>query len=436
MAVAVSGGADSVALLLALAQARAAQGLVLSAVHVHHGLRGAEADGDEQFVRDLTARLDVPLRVERGDVAALAAERGQGIEEAARALRYRVFGDLLGAREVDAVATAHTLDDQAETVLMKLLRGAWTEGLGGIAPVVECAGGGRIVRPLLQVTRDQVLAFLRAAKQPWREDSTNAERVYTRNRVRHDLLPALRAFNPQVSVQLAQMAALARDEEAWWTKELARVLPGLVLPGRPVRGGGRSHSTEPGRAMRAMELERLRTLHPALARRVLRAVAEELGTRLDFAQTEDLLALAQGSAGRPGTRAVLELGPRLVAERTPRELQMAQRAEPAAAPAPEEVPVPGVWTSVRYGLEVTAAGALPGVEPLRLRLPAPGDRVRLAHSSGPKTLKEVLERVGMDARQRARQPILAIGQMVVWVGDMVVEGVPGLEIQVRPHPVP
>src|SRR5581483_7851578 len=118
VAVAVSGGADSVALLVAIADARVETGIVLSAIHVHHGLRGAEADGDAQFVADLTCQLGISLRTERCDVAALAAERGRGIEEAARALRYRCFHELLASREVNAVATAHTLDDQAETVLM------------------------------------------------------------------------------------------------------------------------------------------------------------------------------------------------------------------------------------------------------------------------------------------------------------------------------
>src|SRR5581483_11055233 len=113
VAVAVSGGADSVALLVAMADARAQTGIVLSAIHVHHGLRGAEADGDAQFVADLTRQLGVPLRTEHGDVAVLAAERGRGIEEAARTLRYRCFDELLASREVDAVATAHTRDDQA-----------------------------------------------------------------------------------------------------------------------------------------------------------------------------------------------------------------------------------------------------------------------------------------------------------------------------------
>src|SRR6202041_2617284 len=195
--------------------------------------------------------------------------------EAARALRYQSFQELLAEHKVDAVATAHTLDDQAETVLMKMLRGAWTEGLSGIAPVVAMASG-RIVRPLLEVARAEVVAYLEGRGQPWREDSTNHKLTFTRNRVRHTLLPQLREFQPRIAEQLSRMAAVARDEQAWWARELARVMPGMVLLGKPVRGGGRANSTRPGEAGVAVELERLRALHPALQRRVLRAVAEKL----------------------------------------------------------------------------------------------------------------------------------------------------------------
>ena len=141
--VAISGGADSTALLLALAEANAAKeplGVVLSAAHVHHGLRGAEADADEAFVHELCERLAVSLTVFHVDTAARQAAEREGLEEAARELRYEALRGLLAEGRADAIATAHTLDDQAETVMMKLLRGAWTEGLGGISPVVQETG--------------------------------------------------------------------------------------------------------------------------------------------------------------------------------------------------------------------------------------------------------------------------------------------------------
>jgi tRNA(Ile)-lysidine synthase len=347
--VAVSGGADSTALLLALVEANTASaqnkqplGVVLSAAHVHHGLRGAEADADEAFVRALCERLGVPLRVFRVDTAARQASAGEGLEEAARTLRYQALRTL----EADAVATAHTLDDQAETVLMKLLRGAWTEGLGGISPVVEAlethgpaarrgapgsssvsgdARSGRLIRPLLGVRRSEVEAFLRGRGQAWREDLSNRNLALTRNRVRHQLLPALRGFNPRVEEALARTAAIARDEEAFWQAEVARLLPQLLLPGRPVRGGGRAVGTAVGEAECAVEIARLAALPPALRRRLVRALAAHAGVALGAEQTARVLALAglethPGVLGRPGSR--LELHGGLRVERSAREIRL------------------------------------------------------------------------------------------------------------------
>jgi tRNA(Ile)-lysidine synthase len=432
VAVAVSGGADSVALLVAMADSRAETGIVLSAIHVHHGLRGAEADGDAEFVAQIAKRLDVPLCTRRGDVAALAAERGQGIEEAARALRYQSFQELLAEHKVDAVATAHTLDDQAETVLMKMLRGAWTEGLGGIAPVVAMKGGC-IVRPLLEVTRAEIVAYLEGRGQPWREDSTNQELTFTRNRVRHTLLPQLREVQPRIAEQLSRMAAVARDEEAWWTRELARVMPGMVLPGKPVRGGGQANSTRPGEAGVAMELERLRALHPALQRRVLRAAAEQLGSALSFGQTEAVRALTDIGERLAGKGGRVELGAGLTAERTARELRLSRSSERTPSRLPElVVPVPGVLEAAVYGFRVTTEGRLPSGTTLVLRTPQPGDQVRLPHSRGVKTVKEVLERRGLSAAQRKVCPVLATGSSILWMSGVEVECTPDLQVAVEP----
>jgi tRNA(Ile)-lysidine synthase len=432
VAVAVSGGADSVALLVAMADSRAETGIVLSAIHVHHGLRGAEADGDAEFVAQIAKRLDVPLCTRRGDVAALAAERGQGIEEAARALRYQSFQELLAKPEVDAVATAHTLDDQAETVLMKMLRGAWTEGLGGIAPVVTMKSGC-IVRPLLEVTRAEVVAYLEGRGEPWREDSTNQELRFTRNRVRHTLLPQLREFQPRIAEQLSRMAAVARDEESWWARELVRVMPGMVLPGKPVRGGGRANSTRPGEAGVAMELERLRALHPALQRRVLRSAAEQLGFALSFDQTEAVRALAEPGERVAGKGGRVELGAGLIAERTARELRLSRSSERTPSRLPElVVPVPGVLEAPEYGYRVTTEGRLPSGRTLVLRTPQPGDQVRLPHSRGVKTVKEVLERRGLSAALRKVCPVLATGSSILWMSGVEVEWTPGLQVAVEP----
>jgi len=367
--VAVSGGADSTALLLGLLEANRASaqnkeplGIVLSAAHVHHGLRGAEADGDEAFVRELCERLGVPLRVFRVDTAARQTAEREGLEEAARELRYEALRGLMSSGEVEVVATAHTLDDQAETVVMKMLRGAWTEGLGGISPVIESGGAkgekqilrfakddnslggknddsyaykGRIVRPLLGVRRGEVEAFLRDREQGWREDASNEDVSLTRNRVRHELMPVLRGFNPGVDALLARTAEIAREEEAFWQAEVARVLPQVLLPGKPVRGGGRAVSTAVGEASNAVEIARLAAMPAALRRRVVRAVAGalygegEVGSGLSSEETAKVLALAGfgGYArvtGRIGSR--LELHGGLRVERSARELQFWRQA--------------------------------------------------------------------------------------------------------------
>jgi tRNA(Ile)-lysidine synthase len=363
---AVSGGADSVALLLLLhaanAQPRNSLGVGLSVVHVHHGLRGDEADADLAFVQTLCQCLDVPLHIRHASVPdRLARTRATGqsetIEEAARNLRYNLFQQLLADGHADSVLTAHTLDDQAETVLMKLLRGAWTEGLSGIHPVVlvpiatqspqltaqSPKRTSRILRPLLAVRRADLIAFLESRHQPWRTDFSNADDAFTRNRIRHHLLPILREYNPAIDQALANLAELAREDEARWHSELSLLLPQLLLPGKPVRGGGRAVSTAPGHSdvgsnanSVAIEIDRLRPLGPALRRRVLRAAARSLDARLSFDETARLLTLAglhpNSNPAAPTvsacTRSTLHLPGQLHAVRSPRELRLFRETPP------------------------------------------------------------------------------------------------------------
>lgn len=315
LAVAVSGGADSVALLRTLVEAAPEIGLVLSVAHMHHGIRGAEADTDAEFVARLAAELGLMFHRKDVDAVTEAREQRETLEEGARRLRYGWFRELLEVGVVDAVATAHTLDDQAETVLHRLLRGAWTEGLSGIYPVLK-ERRGEIVRPFLGVRREEIERWLSHIGQSWREDATNADMSYTRNRLRHELLPALGTFNPQICGHLANLATLARDEEAYWQGELERMAPQVLLPGRPVRGGGRAVSTDTGEVVLALELERLPG-SAAVRRRILRAAAKELGVSLNFEQTERLLAMCVSGGSRRQT-----LTATLRAERSPRELRL------------------------------------------------------------------------------------------------------------------
>jgi len=222
--VAVSGGADSVALLRALLEVRSELGCILSVVHLHHGLRGPDADADADFVQHLAAEHHLEFHFERRDVAALATVNKLSIEAAGRRARLEFFAALKTRNVLDKVATAHTANDQAETVLLKFLRGAGTRGLAGIYPHSE-QSGATIIRPLLDVTREEVETYLRDLKQSWREDATNRSPEFLRNRVRHELLPLLeRDFNPAILSVLGNTAAIAREEQDYWDHLIRRTL--------------------------------------------------------------------------------------------------------------------------------------------------------------------------------------------------------------------
>lgn len=209
---ALSGGSDSVALLLLLHDLHRTATLVLDcAAHLHHEIRGVEADGDQQFCRKLCERLNVPFITNQLDVPAAAARERVSIEVAARHARKAFLADVCRARSADVIATAHTENDQAETILLRIVRGAGGRGLAGIAPRRD-----NVIRPLLAVTRDELRDELTARGQAWREDATNADIAIPRNRVRHELLPYLEQhFNPAVTRALARLADVARADESW-----------------------------------------------------------------------------------------------------------------------------------------------------------------------------------------------------------------------------
>lgn len=423
LAVAVSGGADSVGLLRKLHETAPEIGLVVSVAHVHHGIRGAEADEDERFVAKLAEDLGLTLSVNRVEATVVAREKKQTLEEAARELRYAWFRQLLSQGKVDAVATAHTLDDQAETVVHRLLRGAWTEGLSGIHPVVQCSTGV-ILRPFLNARSEAIRAWLREIGQAWREDATNSDTAHTRNRIRHELLPRLREFNPRIAEQLANMAIIARDEESFWDAELARMLPGLMLPGKPVRGGGRSVSTHPGENSVGMEVERLRALPTALRRRVVRAAAKRFGCALNFEQTERLLRMCREDP-EPTEARKQELATGFGAERSPRELRLV--VKPADAPndaaARVEAMIPGEVSGlgVRLRLKIAEGASSEGMSPAFLRTPKAGDRARIRYSRGTKPLKEIFERMQVEAEERKTWPLLEWEGRIVWMKGIDIE---------------
>src|SRR5216684_1364821 len=209
--VAVSGGADSVALLLLLLALRGKLGIVLSVVHFNHKLRGKASDADEKFVAKLAAKLGLEFHSASIDVAKKAKNERANLEDAARRARYDYFRSLAESGVCGRIAVAHTADDQAETVLAHLLRGTGLAGLGGIHPVA-----GPAFRPLLSVRRSELRGFLRARKQSWREDATNRDTERMRARIRKRLLPLIeKQFQPAIVEHLGTLADLAREDEAF-----------------------------------------------------------------------------------------------------------------------------------------------------------------------------------------------------------------------------
>jgi tRNA(Ile)-lysidine synthase len=448
LAVGLSGGADSVALLCALAERSGELGLVLHAAHLHHGLRGEEADADLEFCRQLTATLKIPFHESRVDTAAEALRRprtssepgsdqlpADSIEGTARRLRYAWFRRLLGEVPLDAIATAHTFDDQAETVLAKFLRGAWTEGLSGIHPVLSFPEE-QIIRPLLRTSRAEIEAFLNARKQPWREDSTNRHLTFTRNRIRHQLLPQLETWNPQLREHLAQMADLALAEESWWNSEIPRIAAEIILRGRPVRGGGRAATLAEGITL---DLARLAAQPVAIQRRVLRHAAAQIDSAPDFDATEALRKLA--STGKAGQK--LELARGLRAERTHRELRLTRTSNAASGTTSSveryECVIPGDLSAPAFGCRVrldflpgspalASAGAAPKAV---LRAWKPGDRIRLRYSSAPRKVKEVLERMKVSGEERTLWPVLEVNGTILWMRGVEVEPDSAIRITVE-----
>jgi tRNA(Ile)-lysidine synthase len=429
VAVACSGGADSVALLRLLAELRQELGIVLSVAHFHHQIRGIESDADQQFVTDLAATLRLEFHSGSGDVPAHAEAHKISIETAARELRHQWFAELINQGKADKIATAHTLDDQAETVLMRILRGTGARGLAGIAPVQTSK---KLVRPLLQTSRQEIEAYLKSLGQPWREDSSNRDLDHTRNRIRHTLLPLLEHdFNPAIRQTLADLAELARAEDEYWNSELIKLLPKLVHQGKPSRSG-RSVSGNSEQVI-ALDLAALQGLPLALQRVAIQGIAAQLGVTLEFKHIQQLMELSEPA--KQGKK--LALPGSLMANRSMREIQFSQNPEEStedycySLPIPGEVAVPELGNTICARLISAGKQKLSGYNATSLLNPTllgpelkvrnwrAGDRFFPAHSQSPKKIKELLQpgRLGQQFSlvQRKAWPVIESAGQIVWM---------------------
>jgi len=316
--VAVSGGVDSVTLLHALHELAQAERLKLLIGHVNHGLRGEAAEADQGFVERLGAELGWPVEVAR--VAPREARRGgpsrdrPTLQEASRSLRYAALRELAERHDADRIATAHQADDQAETVLLRLLRGSGPDGLGGIR---ERSRDGRVVRPLLAVSRAQIERFARERCLSWREDASNRSLAYARNRLRQRWLPGLaREFNPRLLRAIANLAEAQRRDTEWIE---ARIEQETAL-----RFAWRGDWL-------LIDAKDWAALPEALSRRLARAALERCGAGRLASRVHLERMLAFGSAARPGKRLELPGGLRLERCREGFRLGPARRTGPRPA---------------------------------------------------------------------------------------------------------
>jgi tRNA(Ile)-lysidine synthase len=306
--VAVSGGADSTALLDALSRFHER----LLVAHLNHKLRAEESDDDEKFVRELAARLKLECAVERIDVAAEARARKENLEASARRLRYDFLRRVAEAHNAAVVFTAHTQDDQIETIVMRLIRGTGPEGLRGIHRVRRLAENVRLIRPLLDITRDEVIDHCRQYDLSFRNDSSNNFTGLTRNRIRHELLPLLRTFNRRFNETAARTAELAADDQNY-LKQLSAELYALAGRGDEI------------------DIDPLRETHPALRRRVLRLWLRDVRGGLQRIAMAHLGAL-EGLIIRNQSGNVVELPAGWIASREFNRIRLSRRVETPSFP--------------------------------------------------------------------------------------------------------
>lgn len=365
---AVSGGADSMALLWAMYLLRDKLQVCISAAHFNHGLRGEESDRDEAFVRDFCAGYGIPFVCKSGQVV----PGKKGLEAAAREARYAFLRSLTGK-----IATAHTADDNAETVLMHLVRGTGLKGLGGIAPV-----NGNLIRPMLSVTRDEVLAFLEEYNIPYVEDSTNAEDGFLRNRLRHNVMPLLKQENPALAENLSATALRLREDE----------------------GALESAAND----AQTKDVSALRKLPSAIRSRVLSQILFDAGVKEP--ESAHIFALEKlvfsqkpsAKADFPGGITVTRNYDTLEVLTESAELEMQE------LPCPGVINLPGAQITCRPNAgekNTTTSFAVVPKGKIIVRSRVSGDAMRL--SGGTKTLKKLFTDRKIPAAQRRAVPVIA-----------------------------
>jgi tRNA(Ile)-lysidine synthase len=420
--VAVSGGPDSVCLLRALLSLAPEYGLTLHVAHLDHRFRGSESAAEAAFVAALAKKLGIPATIEDRNVPAYCAERGLSAQAGAREVRYRFLQETAGAAGAQRIALGHTANDQAETLLMRLIRGAGVTGLSAISPVRES-----IIRPLIDITRAEVLAYLDEIDQDFVTDPSNLKPVYTRNRVRQEVLPVLERLNPRIVEALASAADVLRDEDEAMNSTLGPVIDRVLR--------------QDGEAVR-IDRSAFNGLLPALRRRVLRKAFACCSTdgalELSWPQAEEALAfMAEAQTGR-----TMELPGGLALTREYDSLVIGPRpSEPAfcvqlAVPGMTDIPAVSLTVEIEVRESPSPVAGEQGnylwqaqfdydkmALPLYLRNRRPGDWSCPAGMNGMrKKLQDYFVDEKVPRSGRAYVPLLATELDLVWIIGMRTDG--------------
>jgi tRNA(Ile)-lysidine synthase len=422
--VAVSGGPDSVALLCVLVLLTDEYGLRLTTAHLNHGLRGGESDAEETFVRSLCAKIGIACVCQKTDIRLLQIGKRRSLEEIGREERYRFLCETAKLCGAGKIAVGHHRDDQAETVLLHLLRGSGTEGLRGILPVRE----GRIIRPLLDVGRDDILEFLRREGAVYMTDSSNRDIMFLRNRIRKELIPILTAhYNPRLVEGLCRTAGIIRREDDYLKGVVRQIIE--------------SWGIHPDCGEAALPLAHFRLLHESIQARVIKCLLEgasPLGNGIGYRHVEAVLLLTRRVGG--GDAALdLPFGIRVTCDkvllRIRREKAVRQRKRRIPLRYEYQVEIP----STMYLKEIESTMRLEWIEkpgsaqmkdqpdiafmdyeclslPLTVRNMRPGDRVKLLGTGGTKKLKEYFIERHIPYSLRNRIPLLVDMHSIVWIG--------------------
>ena len=408
--VAVSGGADSVVLLDILACLRDELDISLVVLHLNHGMRGKEAERDQRFVEALSKEYALPYFDKMINCPAYIKEHSLSPQEAARELRYLFFEEAIQTHALDKVAIGQTADDQAETVLMRFLTGGGMRGLKGIPPL-----RGPYIRPLIDVWREELLAYARHKGLSFVEDSSNMKQAYLRNRVRHELLPHLSGYNPNIKERLLQLSQILSGDESYLETLTDDVVKRIV--------------TENDEA--SIAIPQLLALPPALRARVLQHAYMQLtsGGVLEYRHINSILRMIQGEGG--SKRVTLPNG--YWAIQVYDTLILRKGAEtPEGIPEETELKIPGRTRLDGFGMEIEATIVEGRIQPqsypqeayldyhqlafpLRARAFSPGDSFMPLGLNGKKKLKNFFIDLKIPRSERSKIPLVLSGEDICWV---------------------